>query len=160
VAHPSNVYRRPSGNYVVRLVVPPRHRKAVGKGEIHLSTGSRAADVAKATACRLLAHWREVFLSLDRHGSMDRKRAASDFTLIVVQLISPDVETGEATFTTALGKRLMREPSETEDDLIDRIHDYAEANFPFGQSAVVHGDPETRGPLDRAQSRQPPRDLA
>jgi hypothetical protein len=47
---------------------------AVAKGEIRLNTGSRAASVAKATACRLLAHWREVFLNLDRHGSMDLTR--------------------------------------------------------------------------------------
>jgi len=63
-------------------------------------------------------------------------RAASNFTLLVIQIITPGVETRESTFATALGHRSTREPTETEDDFIDRIHDYAKANCPRGQSAV------------------------
>ncbi|WP_338157368.1 DUF6538 domain-containing protein [Burkholderia multivorans] len=38
MAQTSCLYRRPSGIYVVRLVVPKRLRSAVGKNEIHAST--------------------------------------------------------------------------------------------------------------------------
>jgi hypothetical protein len=63
-------------------------------------------------------------------------RAANNFALIVIRFIDPGVQAGEATFATALGQRFTREPSETEDDFIDRIHDCAKANCPPGQSAV------------------------
>ena len=63
-------------------------------------------------------------------------RAANDFTLIVIRIVTPGVQAGEATSATALGQRLTREPSETEDDCIDRVCDYAEANCPSGQRGV------------------------
>lgn len=66
MSHISNVYRRPSGIYAVRLVVPERLRATIGKREVHQSTGTRTLAVAKAVACGLLAHWREKFLSLER----------------------------------------------------------------------------------------------
>ena len=67
----SNVYRRPSGIYAVRLVVPERLRATIGKREIHQSTGTRTLAVAKAVACGLLAHWREKFLNLE-HMDLSR----------------------------------------------------------------------------------------
>ena len=63
-------------------------------------------------------------------------RAADNFTLLVIRFIGPEVETPEATLATALGQRFTREPTETEDDFIQRIQDYAKANCPRGQSAV------------------------
>jgi len=63
-------------------------------------------------------------------------RTADCFLLIVIQFIDPGVEAGEATFATAMGLRFTREPAETEDELIDRVHDYVEANRPAGQRAV------------------------
>lgn len=36
-----NLYRRTSGIYAIRIVVPVRHRALVGKAEAHVSTGSR-----------------------------------------------------------------------------------------------------------------------
>lgn len=63
-------------------------------------------------------------------------RTADYFLLIVIKFIEPGVEAGEATFATALGLRFTREPAETEDDFIDRVHDYAEANRPAGQRVV------------------------
>ncbi|MDO9004591.1 MAG: site-specific integrase [Aquabacterium sp.] len=66
MAQNSNLYRRRSGIYAVRLVVPVRLRQAVGKGELHLSTGSRTPAVAKAIASAQLAHWRERFLRLEQ----------------------------------------------------------------------------------------------
>jgi integrase len=65
VAQVPNLYRRVSGIYAVRLVVPIRLREAIGKGEVHVSTGSRMHAVAKAVACGVLAHWRQKFLNLD-----------------------------------------------------------------------------------------------
>ncbi len=63
-------------------------------------------------------------------------RTANYFMLIVIKFIEPGVEAGEATFATAMGLRFTREPDETEDDFIDRVHDYVEANRPAGQRAV------------------------
>lgn len=72
----ANLYRRSSGIYVMRLVVPARHRLVIGRGEIHISTGSRTLAVAKALGAGLLAHWREKFLSFDRWSRMDVERVA------------------------------------------------------------------------------------
>lgn len=63
-------------------------------------------------------------------------RATRNFTLITIRFIDPGVEAGGATSATALGQRFTREPAETEDDFIDRIHDYAKANCPAGHRGV------------------------
>ncbi len=47
--------------YVVRLVVPQRLREAVGRREIHATTGSRTLAVAKVIASGLLTHWRRPY---------------------------------------------------------------------------------------------------
>ncbi|KVC92729.1 integrase [Burkholderia ubonensis] len=65
MAQTSCLYRRPSGIYVVRLVVPQRLRAAVGKNEIHASTRLRDWEAAKLVAHRIQAHWREHFMTLD-----------------------------------------------------------------------------------------------
>lgn len=59
------LYRRPSGIYAVRLVVPKRLRDLVGKGEIHASTGLRDWNTAKLAALKIQLHWRERFMALD-----------------------------------------------------------------------------------------------
>ena len=51
------LYRRSSGIYFVRLCVPARLKKAVGKGEIHRSTGCRDLRLAKIVAAEVAAHW-------------------------------------------------------------------------------------------------------
>ncbi|SAK48320.1 integrase family protein [Caballeronia calidae] len=61
----SCLYRRPSGIYAVRLVVPKRLRPLVGRTEIHTSTGLRTLDAAKSAALRIQLHWRERFLAMD-----------------------------------------------------------------------------------------------
>lgn len=61
----SCAYRRPSGIYVVRLVVPSRLRPLLGKSEIHVSTGNRDRNVAKLNALRIQAEWRLRFMELD-----------------------------------------------------------------------------------------------
>ena len=44
------LYRRESGIYFVRLCVPTRLKAAVGKGEIHRTTGCRDYRLAKIAA--------------------------------------------------------------------------------------------------------------
>jgi integrase len=51
------LYRRPSGIYFVRLCVPARLKHAVGKGEIHRSTGCRDLRLAKIVAAEIAGHW-------------------------------------------------------------------------------------------------------
>jgi integrase len=61
----SCLYRRPSGIYAVRLVVPVRLRLSVGRGEIHVSTGLRDWNAAKLAALKIQSYWREKFMTLD-----------------------------------------------------------------------------------------------
>ncbi|WP_234745362.1 site-specific integrase [Burkholderia sp. WTPI3] len=61
----SCLYRRPSGIYAVRLVVPKRLRKSIGRTEIHTSTGVRSLAVAKTEALRIQLHWRKHFQAMD-----------------------------------------------------------------------------------------------
>ncbi|MCC8394238.1 site-specific integrase [Paraburkholderia sp. MMS20-SJTR3] len=61
----SCLYRRPSGIYAVRLVVPKRLRAFVGRTEIHTSTGVRSLPVAKTEALRIQLHWRKHFQAMD-----------------------------------------------------------------------------------------------
>lgn len=59
------LYRRPSGIYAVRLVVPRRLRSIVGRGEVHVSTGLRDRNAAKLAGSRIQVQWRETFMALD-----------------------------------------------------------------------------------------------
>ena len=61
---------------------------------------------------------------------------ANDFILILRRIESPDGRTGNAESAEALGQRFRRDPFESEEDFVQRVHDYAEANRPPGQSAV------------------------
>ncbi|MBU9558964.1 site-specific integrase [Burkholderia multivorans] len=61
----SCLYRRPSGIYAVRLVVPKRLRESIGRTEIHTSTGVRSLAVAKTEALRIQLHWRKHFQAMD-----------------------------------------------------------------------------------------------
>ncbi|WP_353848813.1 DUF6538 domain-containing protein [Burkholderia sp.] len=65
MAQTSCLHRRPSGIYVVRLVVPKRLRSAVGKNEIHASTRLRDWETAKLVAHQIQSHWRGHFMTLD-----------------------------------------------------------------------------------------------
>lgn len=60
------LYRRPSGIYVVRICIPARLRAAVGRGEVHISTGQRELTSAKILAFQTLAEWKARLLKLDR----------------------------------------------------------------------------------------------
>lgn len=61
----SCLYRRPSGIYAVRLVVPVRLRGLLGQREIHESTGLRDWNAAKVAALKIQTRWREQFMTLD-----------------------------------------------------------------------------------------------
>lgn len=65
MAQTSCLYCRPSGIYVVRLVVPHRLRAAVGKNEIHASTRLRDWKAAKLVAHQIQSYWRGHFMTLD-----------------------------------------------------------------------------------------------
>lgn len=91
----SNLYRRASGVYVVRLVVPEQLRAAVGKREIHVSTGSRDLPVAKTVGAGVLAHWRERFLALGRLKSMDVERLRDGSPALTATSYLPLHEAGE-----------------------------------------------------------------
>ena len=52
------IFRRPSGIYVARLMVPARLRQAVGKIELLKSTGHRNSEAAKVVGAEILARWR------------------------------------------------------------------------------------------------------
>lgn len=60
------LYRRPSGVYFVRLCVPDRFGTAVGKREIHRTTGCRDYRLAKIVAAELAAHWHRAIHALER----------------------------------------------------------------------------------------------
>lgn len=71
------LFRRPSGVYVARLVVPPRHRVAVGKAELIESTGTRVLVIAQIVASEILARWRRKLYELDCRGcNMDLLKVA------------------------------------------------------------------------------------
>lgn len=60
------LYRRPNGIYFVRLCVPTRLKVAVGKGEVHRTTGCRDYRLAKIVAAELAAHWHRSIQALER----------------------------------------------------------------------------------------------
>ena len=70
------LYRRPSGIYFVRLCVPKRLKSAVGKGEIHRSTGCRDYRLAKIVAAELSAHWHRAIETL-KHMDIRKLKAGS-----------------------------------------------------------------------------------
>lgn len=63
---PGHLYRRPSGIYAVRIVVPHRLRHLVGRTEVHASTGLRERNAATLAGLQILLAWRQRFMELDR----------------------------------------------------------------------------------------------
>lgn len=60
------LYRRDSGIYFVRLYVPRRLQRVVGKGESHRSTGCRDSKLAKIVAAELAAEWHRALRALEQ----------------------------------------------------------------------------------------------
>lgn len=73
----SCLYRRPSGVYAVRIVVPQRLRDLVGRGEIHTTTGLRDWNAAKLASLKIQLHWRGQLMALD----LERLSAGSPLLL-------------------------------------------------------------------------------
>jgi len=65
-----NLFRRPSGIYVLRITVPPQLRPVFGKREIVASTGTREWTIAKMVAGAQAARWRQRFFDSDRLMSL------------------------------------------------------------------------------------------
>lgn len=59
------LYRRASGIYAVRIVVPARLRPFIGKSEVHGSTNSRLLNSAILKAHKIQLYWREHLMALD-----------------------------------------------------------------------------------------------
>ena len=61
---------------------------------------------------------------------------ADEFLLILLQIVTPGRPTGEAVTAEVEGQRFKRDATETEDDVIDRIRVFAEANRKPGRHGV------------------------
>lgn len=95
------LYRRPSGIYVVRLVVPKRLRESIGRTEIHTSTGVRCLTIAKTEALRIQLYWRKHFQTMDAEKLRNESPLIAGDGMISVTTaadaigISPDALAGE-----------------------------------------------------------------
>ena len=95
------LYRRPSGIYVVRLVVPKRLREPIGKTEIHTSTGVRCLTIAKTEALRIQLYWRKHFQAMDAEKLRNESPLIAGDGMISVTAaadaigITPDALAGE-----------------------------------------------------------------
>lgn len=129
--------RRASGIYFVRLCVPARLKAAVGKGEVHRSTGSRELRVAKIVAAELSAQWHR---SLEKLSRMDVEKVATGSVDLLGEGLVSIERAAKALGTTALelarqlldqGARMMVEAREWNGWLLDDIwkldHDYDDA---------------------------------
>lgn len=89
------LYRRAGGIYFVRLCVPARLKRVVGKGEVHRSTGCRDLRLAKIVAAELVAQWHR---SIERLHNMDiTKLAAGSVKLLgdgYISLVEASQECG------------------------------------------------------------------
>ena len=81
----NNLYRRASGIYALRIIVPSHYRDLVGQNEIHTSTLCRDLRDAKAVASRLLNLWNS---SLRDWGMIKSKPSGSDASAADRTLIS------------------------------------------------------------------------
>lgn len=105
MARAQYLYRRDSGIYFVRLCVPSRLKAAVGKSEIHRTTGVRDYRLAKIVAAELAAHWHRSLQVLER---MDVKKikAGSIELLGDGYLALPDAAVALGANTVDLAERL------------------------------------------------------
>lgn len=71
-----HLYRRDSGIYFVRLYVPLRLKTAVGKTELHRSTGCRDYRLAKIVAAEMVAQWHRNIEAL-HHMDVHKLQAGS-----------------------------------------------------------------------------------
>ncbi|MGT2505924.1 hypothetical protein [Cupriavidus basilensis] len=115
-AKPGYLYRRPSGIYVVRICIPARFRTAIGRGEVHVSTGQRELASAKILAFQTLAEWKTRLLRLERmdvlkldagspllggDGFLSLDRAAAAIGLTAPELAAEAANQGEDLYVFA-----------------------------------------------------------
>lgn len=121
------LYRRDSGIYFIRLCVPRRLQSAVGKGEIHRSTGCRDLQLAKIVAAELAVEWHRGVRALDH---MDITTIAAGSVQLLGEGYVPLCEAAQALGTSpkSLAERLIarRAPLfvRADDWLGWRIEDY------------------------------------
>lgn len=79
MAQRDNLYRRPSGIYVLRIIVPVRYRALIGQREIHASTRTTHLANARAIAARLLEKW---YASLEEFRQVDKEKIRGNAPLL------------------------------------------------------------------------------
>ncbi|HED5619817.1 TPA: integrase, partial [Enterobacter cloacae] len=79
MAQRDNLYRRPSGIYVLRITVPVRYRALIGQREIHASTRTTHLADARAIAARLLDKW---YASLEEFRQVDKEKIRGNAPLL------------------------------------------------------------------------------
>lgn len=79
MAQRDNLYRRPSGIYVLRITVPIRYRALIGQREIHASTRTTHLANARAIAARLLEKW---YASLEEFRQVDKDKIRGNAPLL------------------------------------------------------------------------------
>ena len=92
------LYRGDSGIYFVRLYVPRRLQRVVGKGESHRSTGCRDSKLAKIVAAELAAEWHRSLRALEQ---MDITTIAAGSVQLLGEGYIPLTEAAQILCTTA-----------------------------------------------------------
>ena len=82
------IFRRSSGTYFARLVVPERLRSIVGQREFVASTGVKEPAVARIVAGQMLTTWRQRLLELER------LRVGADIDVLRIVEGSPQLALG------------------------------------------------------------------
>lgn len=101
-----HLYRRSSGIYFVRFCVPVRLKAAVGKGEVHRSTGCRDFRLAKIVAAELAAYWHRAIQALERMD-ISKVKAGSIKLLGEGYVALTDAAAALGSSPEALGRQLM-----------------------------------------------------
>lgn len=135
VASSRYLYRRASGIYFVRLCVPTRLKAAVGKGEVHRTTGCRDYRLAKIVAAELGAEWHQAIRAIER---MDiQKIKAGSLRLLgegFISLLDAANELGTSAVTLAIELVAIQAPFSLEARnwfgwSVDDINDALEHSF-------------------------------
>jgi len=86
VGYGNFVYRRPSGIYVFRLIVPPARRHWFGRSEVHISTGERNRLAGTSVALRWRMDWDRI---MSDQAMIDDSVSAAPWTTLVGEGVVP-----------------------------------------------------------------------
>lgn len=156
-----NLYRRPSGIWVARLVVPGRARCLVGRREFVQSTGTQDLTVAKLVASVLLSRWRRYLYDVERlarRAPMDNQHES----ILRIVDVSPALQ-GDGHMPLELAalesglsvEHLLREASAGRLNLFSRLSGTA-GYLVTVQALRARGGEENGGELDIPQPHQMP----